>query len=306
MDSGEPKHRPEERGEIQFNVGTIDEFLQACRIAERDNVRRGRIVIDASRYVFLPFSRLKHPAMRRILLGREPEGLNVRILSEHLTGMLTSLLDGKRLPENVCAELLENHLESPLRIWCERAISFSRIVRLESAQEAVLQRTTDALGKREGLAYALSAPFLWTRWLLNRINLVMLKFQIDFAVFLVGFFVTRRRNLVEIAWEIDGDRLVIEVTNNAKIPRYLASTAAERAELARLSIEQPAKMGEVHMGIQRENRPLSRHSLSGSGLGVFMCASIALRFGGELTPPRYDPERRKTAAVFTADIEKLP
>jgi len=300
------QYGPNDKGEVQFdNVDSQETFAEACRIAERENIRKGRIFIDTDRYVFLPFSRLKSPRLRKILLGKDPEGLNVRILSESITGMLNALL-GTRLPENVCAELLENHMESPLRIWCERAIEFRRIVRLESSLQDVIERVQDTLRKRKGLAYALSVAYLGPRWLLNKINLISLKFQIDFAVFLVGFFITRRHNEVEIAWDATGDDLVIETANNARIPRYLADTAAERAELARLSIEQPAKLGEVHMGIQRKNKPLSGHLLSGSGLGILMCASIALRFGGELTPPRFDRDRGKTVAVWRAVLDKIP
>ncbi len=307
MENRDLKYGPNEKGEIQFdNVDSLDSFAEACRIAERENVRKGRIVIDAVRYVFLPFNRLKNPYLLRIMLGRQLEGLNPVRLTGYFTAMLNAFMEGRRLPENVCGELLENHLESPLRIWCERLIEFRRIVRLESAAEDVLKQATDALRDRKGLAYVLSAPLLWVRWFLNRINLAMLKFQIDFAVFLVGFFIARRHNLVEIAWEIDGNRLTLEAANNARIPRYLADTAAERADLARLSVAEPAKIGDVHSGIQRVNRPLSQHLLSGSGLGILMIASVGLRCGGGLATPRYNPQRRKTVAVFTADIDKLP
>jgi hypothetical protein len=308
MGTERPKYGQNDRGETQFDgIDSIETFAEACRIAERERVLKGRIVVDASRYVFLPFSRLrKHPLLLKIMHGRDPERLDVRIMAENLTRVLGALMGGKRLPENICAELMENHLESPLRSWCETLIAFRRIVKLESTQEDVLQRTNDALRNRKGLTYALSAPVLWIRWFLNKTNLIMLKFQIDFAVFLVGFFITRRHNVVEIAWEIDGNRLTIEAANNAKIPKYLAAMAAERAELARQSVLEPAKLGDVHSGIRRQNKPLSGHLLSGSGLGILMVTSIALKNGGSLSPPRYDPERRRTVAVFTADIESLP
>ncbi|MFC1672182.1 hypothetical protein ACFL01_03500 [Planctomycetota bacterium] len=303
----EPAYGLNEQGEVQFdNVDSLDTFAEACRIAEHEKVRKGRIVIDASRYVFLPFYRLKNRLLMRIMLGRNSGRLDVRLMTEHFTGMLNVLLEGRTLPENICGELLENHLESPLRIWCERLIEFRRIVKLESTIEQVLLKTSAALMSRRGLAYAASATFLWPRWLLNKINMVMLRFQIDLAIFLVGFFVTRRRNLVEIAWEINGSRLVLEAANNARIPRYLADVAAQRADLARYTVSEPAKLGDVHMDIQRQNKPLSEHHLSGAGLGILMVASAALRLGGALTPPRYNPKRGKTVAVFTVELDRLP
>ncbi len=303
----EPAYGLNEQGEVQFNnVDSLDTFAEACRIAEREKVLKGRIVIDAFSYVFIPFLRLKNRLLMRIMLGSDPDGLNVRLMTGHFTGMLNTFLKGKTLPENICAELLENHLESPLRIWCEKFIEFRRIVKLENAAKQVLLRIRTALLNRRGFAYAVSAIFLWPRWLLNKTNMVMLKFQIDLAIFLIGFFITRRRNLVEIAWEINGSQLILEVANNAKIPRYLADVAAQRVDLARRAVAEPAKLGDVHMGIQAQNKPLSEHRLSGSGLGVLMIASAALRYGGSLTPPRYNAKRGKTVAVFTVELDKLP
>ena len=59
-----------EQGEVQFNnVDSLDTFAEACRIAEREKVLKGRIVIDASRYVFIPFYRLKNRLLLRLMMG---------------------------------------------------------------------------------------------------------------------------------------------------------------------------------------------------------------------------------------------
>jgi hypothetical protein len=298
---------PNERGEMEFrNVGTLADIARACRWAKQRDIRKGRIVIEAARYVFLPFNKYRGRRWLRWLAGRNPDGLDPRVMTQHLSDMLSALMPGRRLPQNICSELLENHFESPLRSWCERLIVFRRIMRLEHAIQRALQELARAIRRQRGLWRFLGYSFLWPRWLLNKINLTTLRFQIDFSVILIAFFVRRRRNFVEVAWDIDGNDLRLEIANNAKIPRSLERIAANRVRLARGTAAQPRKLSAVEMDISQENRPLTHHKLSGSGLGMIMVASAALRYGGELTPPRYDRERRQTVAIFTAAVDHLP
>ena len=105
-----------------------------------------------------------------------------------------------------------------------------------------------------------------------------------------------RENMQEIEARVFIEKALLDKAKKAKLG----------ADLARRSISEPAKLGNVPMGIQEQNKPLSEHRLSGAGLGILMIASAALRYGGSLTPPRYNSKRGKTVAVFTAELDRLP
>jgi hypothetical protein len=294
-------------GEAEFTgVESLDDFAAACRICREEEIRKGRMRIDAYRYVFLAFDKLRHRRLLGLLARGGSARLDPRLMTRHFTGMLNALLDGRRLPESICAELLENHLESPLRVWCERLIVFARIIRLEGTMERVLAGVRRRRLDRRRPAKGLGRILMWPRFVLNRLNLATLRFQVDTAIFLVGLFVRRRRNFVELAWEVEGDQLTLEVSNNARIPPSLETIAAERVQLACTTASAPVERGRAEVGLREHNIPLTRHHLAGSGLGMILVASAAFRYGGQLTPPRYDPDSDRTVAVFTAAVEKLP
>jgi hypothetical protein len=288
------------------DVDDLREFEEACDIARQERIMRGRVRIDAFRYVFLPLAKLRGRPLMGYLIGSDPDDLDPHIMTGHFTAMLNSLLDGRRVPKNICSEMLENHFESPLRIWCERLIVFQRVVRLEKSIGKLLASIRKSINDKKGIQKFLYGLIQWPRWLLHRINLTALRVQIDFAILLIGFFVRRRRNVVELAWYVDDGQLMLEVSNNAKIPHSLAAVAAERTNLVRESAGKDKALGRAEFGINNANRPLKEHLLSGAGLGMIMVASAAARFGGSLNPPTYDPQSGRTVAIFTADVERLP